>query len=500
MAETIDFVVVGGGAAGLTTAAFLARAGHPVALFEKHSKLGGYAQYFGQDPTFDSATHLIGGAGPEGWTRSVLDELGLGEPPGPGQLLAVDPVFQAVFPGHRFTASADPERFRQELSALWPAEAESIRRCMAELDAIGRDYLTLAEGRPTAGPLDRYHDRTLSSLLDDFTRNEELRAALSSLWLFGGLPPERLSALHYGMLWHTYSTQGSAAPKGGVKAFTQALADFITAHGGVVETRTRVTRILRNRGLVTGVVLEDGREFTTRAVISTASPHDTFEELLAAEGQTAAGYPALRSFATSISAMQAHLLVDGPLEIPAHTTILHTTYDLQDAYFALQADSPDYPALVCTVLDSHDPERVPAGKHMVSLFTLAPYSRADSWEAPFDARRGPEYRALPEYRTLKEQLGDAMVRRAEDVFPGLAAKVEARRVGTPLTLERYTFNAGGAAFGWANVPEQCGANRPGPETPFRGLFMAGHWTFPGGSIAGAMASGRIAAKTILKKA
>ena len=74
-----------------------------------------------------------------------------------------------------------------------------------------------------------------------------------------------------------------------------------------------------------------------------------------------------------------------------------------------------------------------------------------------------------------------------------------RRVGTPLSMERYTFNTGGAAFGWANIPEQAGLNRPGPETPFSGLYMAGHWTFPGGSIPAAMTSGRIAAKTILSR-
>jgi phytoene dehydrogenase-like protein len=60
-------------------------------------------------------------------------------------------------------------------------------------------------------------------------------------------------------------------------------------------------------------------------------------------------------------------------------------------------------------------------------------------------------------------------------------------------MERYTFNAGGAAFGWANLPEQCGAYRPGPETPFRGLYMTGHYTFPGGSIAACLASGRLCA-------
>jgi phytoene dehydrogenase-like protein len=494
MAEQLDVAVIGGGIAGLTAAAALAKEGLSVRVFEKHSKLGGYAQYFGQNPTFDSSTHLVGGAGTRGWTRRILEDIGVYDRI---EWIPLDPIYHAVWPEHRYSVAANPERFRQELSALWPAEAENIRRFFEETDAIGRDYLQLADGRPPQGPLARHHDRTLKEYLDDFTRSEELRAALSGLWLFAGLPPERLSAVHYASLWHTYQIQGSASIKGGARAATQAMAEFITEHGGAVESRTRVQKILRNRGQVTGVRLEDGREYATRAVINTAAPHETFEELLAAEGQTAAGYAPLRGFVFSISAMQVHMLVDGPVEVPARTTILHTTYDLEEAYQDLQRGEPEFSALVCSVLDHGDPDRAPAGKHLVSLFTLAPYGRADNWHAPFDDRRGPTYRTLEEYTALKERLGDEMVSAAEEVFPGLSSRVVSRKVGTPLSMERYTFNTGGAAFGWANIPQQTGANRPGPKTPFRGLYMAGHWTFPGGSIAGAVASGSIAAATVL---
>lgn len=496
MAETLDVAVIGGGIAGLTAGAVLARAGRRVSVFERHSKLGGYAQYFGQEPTFDSSTHLVGGCGVRGWTRGVLEHLDVMDRI---EWVPLDPIYQAVWPEHRYLAASEPERFRQELSALWPAEAENIRRFFIEIEALGRDYLKLADGRPAEGPIARHHDRTFKEFLDDFTRNQELRAALSALWIYAGLPPERLSALHYAMLWHTYQTQGSCFIKGGVKAATQVLADYITENGGTVETRAAVAKITRVRGRVTGLRLEDGREYTTRAVVCTASPHDTFEELLAAEGQTAAGYAPLRGSVASISAMQVHLLVNGPLEVPARTTILYTSYDLEDVYLDLQRGEPEFSGLVCTVLDHGDSARVPEGKQMVSLFTLAPYGRHDNWHVPFSQRRSKEYRAIPEYAALKEELGDAMVEAAEAVLPGLAGRVEARKVATPLSLERYTLNTGGAAFGWANIPQQSGANRPGPKTPFTGLYMAGHWTFPGGSIAAAVMSGRIAAETILQE-
>jgi phytoene dehydrogenase-like protein len=98
---------------------------------------------------------------------------------------------------------------------------------------------------------------------------------------------------------------------------------------------------------------------------------------------------------------------------------------------------------------------------------------------------------------LRDELADILIAQAETLFPGLEDSVEERRVLTPLSLERLTGNTGGAAFGWANIPEQSGSRRQGPRTPFRGLYMAGHWTFPGGSVAGAATAGRLAAHLVL---
>jgi len=39
---------------------------------------------------------------------------------------------------------------------------------------------------------------------------------------------------------------------------------------------------------------------------------------------------------------------------------------------------------------------------------------------------------------------------------------------------------------------------PGATTPIRGLMLAGHWTFPGGTIDGAFLSGRRAARAVLQ--
>ncbi|MBI3911489.1 MAG: NAD(P)/FAD-dependent oxidoreductase [Armatimonadetes bacterium] len=497
MSETVgapDVVVIGSGVGGLTAGGYLARAGLRVALYEKHSKLGGYMQYFGTEPTWDSDTHLIPGCGPGSWFHDLLAEIGALRRV---ELIPLEPAFRILLPQDDVLVPADGERFRAELSAAFPAEAEGIRRFFTDVNRIGREFLALRHGPPTEGPAARYYDRTAADLLNDTVRNERLRAILAATWQFGGLPPTQLSALQFALNFHLYHQQGGpCAARTGVKALSQALAEVITEHGGSVALRARVTRILRERGRAVGVELEDGTRVSCRAVISNVSPHETFERMLGGNAGPAIRYAPLQ-FVTSISAMQVHLLTDLPAELPARTTLMCDTNALEDAWSGLMRAEPMFGAFVCSILTHGDPERAP-GKTMVSLMALQPYMREDRWHAPWDARRGPLYRTLPEYQTQKEAFGDRLVEAAERLIPGLRQRTLARRVATPLTMERYTFNTAGAAFGWANLPQQCGPYRPGPETPIRSLFLAGHWTFPGGNIPPAMMSGRFAAEAALK--
>jgi prolycopene isomerase len=70
---------------------------------------------------------------------------------------------------------------------------------------------------------------------------------------------------------------------------------------------------------------------------------------------------------------------------------------------------------------------------------------------------------------------------------------------TPLTIERMTGNRWGAAYGWAQIPRQAGLYRLSRIAPIAGLYLAGHWTAPGGGVAAAMASGEITAELIGKR-
>ncbi|MBA2489031.1 MAG: NAD(P)/FAD-dependent oxidoreductase, partial [Chloroflexi bacterium] len=133
--------------------------------------------------------------------------------------------------------------------------------------------------------------------------------------------------------------------------------------------------------------------------------------------------------------------------------------------------------LEATIPSLVDPSLVDAGsgRHVMSVLVQGtPYQRrdgADAWDGD------------------RESLGDRVVERLETVAPGLSGSVEARRVLTPLDLEReYGLTGGHPLHGepsldqWFAWRPMLGAARY--EMPLPGLYLCGSGAHPGGGITG----------------
>lgn len=488
-----DVVVIGGGISGLTCAACCADAGLRPLVLEKHGKLGGFAQYFGKEFTFDAATWFFPGCAPGGPVDAVLGPLGLWEKV---ERLRLDPAFSFRFPDQELLIPPDAEGFLRALAVAFPEQGEALLRASEEFDAIG---VAVEAGDTSAPILIRHARHTAHEVFVGCGVDARAEAVSGALWPFLGLPPGRVDALAFGFLWRqAFLSGGVHAIRGGARAFSAALAALVEERGGHVAARARVTRIRTAAGRAVGVTLENGQQIDARAVVCTTDPYQMHYELLEERGLDELTRERLAAWQPSLSAIVLHQGFAGPVVATAQVTLLHADYDSEaagdDAFLA----APRFAAVAVGVPTLADPERG-AGRGMVLAMALADYQRADGWHVPPALRRDKAYRVLEPYRRLREHLGECLAARVAEAIPVQRAPESIRKVATPLSLERYTFNCRGAAFGWANTPAQNLLLRPGPETALPGLYQCGQWTYPGGGIAAVVLSGRIAADTVRRE-
>jgi phytoene dehydrogenase-like protein len=302
------------------------------------------------------------------------------------------------------------------------------------------------------------------------------------------------------MMWHLHHGQGVAYVKGGAKEFGLALASVVEAAGGQISLRTRVAKVLLEQGKAVGVELEDGSAIRAAVVVSNADPFQTYTELLSPDSIPSEWRERLKAWQPSVSGMAVHLGVEMPMDAPAHSAIVHDTYDFDAEFADAFAASPSFPSWMMTVTTKSDPERGQAGQNMVTLFAPVHQARDDRWQSGVETGREVQYRQNQEYLQFKETVGSCLIAKAEQFYPGLNQSAFVRRVATPLTIERYTFNYRGALTGWAQTPLQSGAHRPGVETPVPRFYQTGQWCFPGAGIAPAMISGKMAAEKMRRDA
>ena len=98
-------------------------------------------------------------------------------------------------------------------------------------------------------------------------------------------------------------------------------------------------------------------------------------------------------------------------------------------------------------------------------------------------------------RSCRHYLENAVTQK----FPQLKGNLSFLFDMGPEQLHTITGNPGGSAYGWVQTPDQSGIKRLNIKTPISGLYLAGHWTMPGGGIAAVITSGRLCAQMILNR-
>ncbi len=462
-AGTYDAVIIGAGMSGLVCGCYLAKAGMKVLIVEKHNKPGGYCTSFRrQGFTFDAAAHSMGGC-KHGILGKVFSDLEIERKL---QLLRFDPSNIVITPNLKISFWSKLDKTINEFQICFPEESDNIEKFIQFLI------------KPDPENLISMRNWTFKRLLDQFFNNDVLKAIFSvPLGGYTGLPSSRISAFLGLGIFKESILDGGYYPDGGMQALSNALAEILRGHGGELRLSSLAKRIKVKDNIVTGVVLETGEFIKSKFVISACDARQTFLKLIQKEFVKEQFLDNIENMISSASMFILYLGMNEAfitaLEPRANLWFLsHTTAG--DEYFSSKDPNVDR-------IDEYLMHLSPDKKSIVAL-RFAPFKNKEYWEE----------NKIKWQESFIEKIGS-------NAIPEISKFIQYRETATPHTLQRYTFNYKGAAFGWAGLPTQLTIPDFRKPSFIRGLYLTGHWTTHGLGIPGVAYVGYDTAKTILKK-
>lgn len=481
-------VVIGGGIAGLASAALLAREGHEVTLLEGRPEVGGRAGSWEQDgfrfdtgpswylmpEVFDHFYKLLG--------TSADEQL---------KLVTLDPGYRVYFEGaaEPLDVSAELEDNLELFEAIEPGAGDRLEKYLDsaretyELAKLRFLYTTFADIRTllrrdvlskTAKFL-RLLLEPLSSLVGRKFHDQRLRQVLGYPAVFLGSSPY-LTPSMYHLMSHLDLADGVLYPIGGFTRVIESIADLARAEGATIITRAEVTRIVVENGKATGVeYLDEHREIQfadADIVVSAADLHHSETELLKPEEQT---YPQeyWDTKTPGPSALLLYLGVEGELPQLEHHTLLFTREWERgfDAIFGTPSSVPEPASLYICKPGGVDPDVAPEGYE--NLFVLVPIP-ADPTIGRGDVDGDGDTRI--------EVLADRVIAQIADWtgIPDLASRITVRRTVGPGNFADELHAWRGTALGPAHTLKQSAFFRAGNVSKkVDGLYYVGGSTIPG---------------------
>jgi phytoene dehydrogenase-like protein len=481
-----DAIIIGAGLGGLSCAAAFARQGFKPLLIEQHIKPGGYATTFKRPGGFEF--------------DASLHSTSVGERNGIYNLIQAFPeitevefephpnLYRIIFPDYDIRVPQKNIRdYKSKLIELFPEEKDGIEKIFDDMEGITSDIGKFARTGdqvnmntfPTEFPyLFKSFNRTWGDIVDARLKNPKLKAIVSSLWVYYGLPPSKLSPYYYAMPTYGYLKYGGYYPKGKSQKISDAFELFIEEHGGNVILKSRVNKILTKDHTAYGVITEDGKEFTAKVIISNANAFDTFNKLLD-EKEVLKDYLAkLNKLSVSLSSFQIFLGLKKDLikEVGINDTEIfyNTSYDFDADYDSMKKAEIENGGYAITLYDNVYKGYSPEGKNTINIMTLQGFGH---WEKYRDDYFKNE---KDEYNKEKNRMADILIDQVDKtLLPGLKNAIEVKEVGTPLTNIRYTSNYKGAVYGFDQTIDNSGQNRLEHSTPIKNLYLSGAWTKPG---------------------
>jgi phytoene dehydrogenase-like protein len=522
--RSYDAIVVGGGHNGLTTTAYLAKAGLNVVCLERRDILGGacVTEELWPGVRVSRCSYVVSMLQPKIVSDLQLERYGY-------RAIPLDPAYVSLTEEGPIFFFNEVENTAKSIARYSKHDAENYPKFEALMDRVARFVKPMMLKAPPAlgskAPGDlaallreagrmagfsqreihelvRVFTMSVGDLLDDYFELDGLKGSTASSGVVGVWAGPRTPGTAYNLLHHALGECGGIEGAwgqviGGMGAISNAIAQSAKAAGAEIRTGADVVSIDVQNGRAIGVTLADGSELRAPIVASGAHPKTTVLELAGRENFPAEVAEEMDRYRTRGASVKVNLLLS---EAPVYDGVTDSEQQLmrtagvnicpsidylerawQDACLGKPAEHPyveaELPSAVDTTLTDD-------GRWVMTMFTQYGPSEESQWQ---DGDR--------------ERYGETCIEQLTQFAPNLKDSVLEYEVLAPPDLERIFGLQGGSIFQGEQGLDQMAFMRPHPEmaqyaTPVDGLYLCGAGTHPGGGVTGC--SGHNAAHRILK--
>lgn len=517
-----DALIIGAGHNGLTNAAYLAKAGLKVLVLEKNDYIGGAAVSRELHPgwIYSNCSYVC-----TLLRQSIHRDLDLSKhglmiiPYGGTVSLGTDGDYVADYANESMTYREVYRHSPRDANAFIRYETDLLRFCklirlfllrtpadptsfkprdIKELIYMGKAFYNM--GEENIYEFIRFLTMSAGDFLDEYFENDLVKASLAASSIIGTALGVYSPGTAYVLLHHVMGdVDGNVGAwglaRGGMGAISNAIAGALEDFGGEIRTNASVDQIIVKNGQAIGVALESGEEIHAKTVVSNLDPKRTFTKIIDPSDLDPKLLKKAQNFKIRGSSGKINIALNGTPEfnsLPSGHALqkgsmafVSSLTDMEKAYDDWKNKRwSENPFIEMTQSSMWDPTIAAPGHYFVSCFIqYCPAEVEGGW--------------TPEKRDAFAETVLNKIDRYSDNFRSLIAHMEVR---TPFEIENEVGLTEGNIFQGELTLDQLMFNRPFPgyaqyRGPFKGMYMCGSGTHPGGGVSSAC--GANAAREIL---
>ncbi|MFH5883696.1 phytoene desaturase family protein [Halalkalibaculum sp. DA3122] len=523
-----DVILIGSGHNGLVTGCYLAKAGYSVQVLERRENIGGavctetmfqseeYPGGFRMD--VGSSVHIM--IHQTGIVEELeLEKYGL-------EYIEMNPIMSYPLPPAQSEKGVihfyrELDRTLESIARVAPEDVENYRNFVEFWGRVNQGVLKafmvpptgknivseLIKGQVRNGSMFKKGEQaaglqkifsSYGKVVDDAFENPWLKTALIWFAAQSGPTPDHPATGDFAGWQSMLHQSGARHPRGGSGMLTRAMANYIEAHGGTVQTDAPVADIIIEQGRATGVRTRRGEEFFADVIVSNAHVQKTMMGMVGREHLDASLYEKVENINVgngfgmvircAVEELPEYSASPGDPDIHKGMQLLAPSRQYLKNAIAdhTRGVPPQDPAVLAMTFSKIDPDVAPDGGH--TLFAWA------QWH-PYELSNGEHW----------DQIREREAQKIYDVVTGYAPNMKGKLIDwyiqSPLDIERKHAMPRGNVMHVEMSFDQMFMFRPIPEmseykTPIENLYLSSASCHPGGGVFGA--AGYNAAQVILK--